>query len=549
MMDRKVLIIGATGVFGSRMARRLARIPGIKLVLASRHLASAQNLPREIGAEAIALDRNLNLAAALARIRPWLVIDASGPFQGADYRVPLTALDAGAHFVDLADARDYVLGFAAALDAKAKAVGLVAITGASSTPALSTAAVEHLTRGWRRIDSIHIAITLDGVNEIGVAAIAGVTSYAGSAVRVFRHGAISSVYGWCGSRRWNIPRLGRRRVAPVDTPDADLLTLRHRVQSRVGFHAGREARIEQWDLIALARLRRIGALPSLRPLAPFFAKARGLTRQFAGDRGGMLAAVQSLDENGLWTRAEWSLLAENGDGPFVPGLPAVAATRMLLAGKLPAGAGPEVIPLANVEAEFEGLNISTFLQNHFLETGAFEQSVSAETFAQLPEPIRDFHSPTGEPVWIGEASIENGSSLPARLISRVFGLPQASAAIPVEVSVEREADGSETWTRNFGGEEFHSVIKPGSNGRLTEWFGPLGFDLALSASEDGLRPPVTRWRLFGLPMPQFLPPISEATETLDAQGRLQFDVRLTLPFFGLLTHHRGWLKPVLPPKG
>jgi NAD(P)-dependent dehydrogenase (short-subunit alcohol dehydrogenase family) len=549
MMDRKVLIIGATGVFGSRMARRLARIAGIKLVLASRTLSSAQNLSRELGAEAIALDRNSSLAAVLAQVKPWLLIDASGPFQGADYSVPLTALEAGAHVIDLADSPDYVLAFHTALDAKAKAAGLVAITGASSTPTLSAAAVERITRGWQRIDSIDIAITPDGVNDIGVSAIAGVTSYAGAPVRVFRHGARTSVYGWCGSRRWNIPRLGRRRVAPVDTPDADLLAARHHVRSRVQFRAGLESRIEQWGLTGLARLRSIGVLPGLRPLAPFFAKARGLTRQFAGDRGGMLVAVQGLDENGFWKRGEWSLLAESGDGPFVPGLPAVAAARMLLAGELPAGAGPVAIPLANIEAEFEGLNLSVSIQSRFLETGSFERTLGTDAYAQLPAPIRDFHSPLGEPIWIGEASVENGSSLPARLVSRLYGLPQASSAIPVRVSVEREADGRETWTRNFGGEEFHSVMKPGPNGRLTEWFGPLGFDLALAASTGGLSLPVTRWQLFGLPMLRFLLPISEATETLDSLGRFRFDVRLSLPFFGLLTHYRGWLKPTLPPKG
>ncbi|MFN0193102.1 MAG: DUF4166 domain-containing protein [Aestuariivirga sp.] len=551
MMDRKVLIIGATGVFGRRMSRRLARIPGIKLVLASRNLASAQDLAREIDAEGIALDRNRNLAATLARVRPWLVIDASGPFQGGDYRVPLAALEAGAHVIDLADARDYVLGFAAALDAKAKAVGLVAITGASSTPALSTAAAEYLIGDWKRIDSIDIAITPDGANDIGVSAIASVISYAGSPTRVFRHGAMTSATGWCGSKRWNIPFLGRRRVAPVDTPDADLLVGRHRVRSRVRFQAGLESRLEQWGLTALARLRQMGVFGSLKPLAPFLAKSRAITRQFASDRGGMLVAVQGLDVNGNWTRAEWSLLAENGDGPFVPGLPAVAATRMLLAGGLPTGARPAdgVIPLANIEAEFEGLGLSTTIQNHALQTGAFERSLGAEAFAGLHPPIRDFHSPKGEPVWAGEASIETGPSFPARLISRMFGLPQASSAIPVKVSVEREADGSETWTRNFGGEQFHSVMKPGPGGRLTEWFGPLGFDLALNASAGNLSLPVSRWRFFGAPMPRFLLPVSEAHENLDSRGRFRFDVRLSLPFFGLLIHYRGWLKPVLPPKG
>jgi hypothetical protein len=38
-------------------------------------------------------------------------------------------------------------------------------------------------------------------------------------------------------------------------------------------------------------------------------------------------------------------------------------------------------------------------------------------------------------------------------------------------------------------------------------------------------------------------PSAEARETVDEDGRFRFDVRLSLPFFGLLAHYRGWLKP------
>ena len=69
---------------------------------------------------------------------PWLVIDASGPFQSASYDLARATLDLGAHWIDLADARDYLMGFEAALDPIARRKGLVARAGASSTPALST---------------------------------------------------------------------------------------------------------------------------------------------------------------------------------------------------------------------------------------------------------------------------------------------------------------------------------------------------------------------------------------------------------------------------
>jgi hypothetical protein len=44
-------------------------------------------------------------------------------------------------------------------------------------------------------------------------------------------------------------------------------------------------------------------------------------------------------------------------------------------------------------------------------------------------------------------------------------------------------------------------------------------------------------------------PSSEAYETVDADGRFRFDVKLTLPFFGLLAHYRGWLTPRGPSDG
>ena len=160
MTRRRVLLIGGTGVFGSRLAHHLARFDGLDLILSSRDGAKAKALARTIRhaentqVSGIGLDHRRDLAVRLAEIAPWLVIDASRPFQGASYDVPWAALEAGAHVVDLADARDYILGYGAAIDELARSRGLVALAGASSTPALSTAAAAELTRGWRRTRAI-----------------------------------------------------------------------------------------------------------------------------------------------------------------------------------------------------------------------------------------------------------------------------------------------------------------------------------------------------------------------------------------------------------
>ena len=128
---RRVILIGATGFFGRRLADRLATIPEIALVVTSRDEARARHAAEAIqqaqsspAVSFLAFERDD--VASLGRLRqlsPWLVIDASGPFQSADYRLARAVLDMGAHWIDLADARDYLLGFEAALDELARSRG------------------------------------------------------------------------------------------------------------------------------------------------------------------------------------------------------------------------------------------------------------------------------------------------------------------------------------------------------------------------------------------------------------------------------------------
>jgi len=77
----------------------------------------------------------------------------------------------------------------------------------------------------------------------------------------------------------------------------------------------------------------------------------------------------------------------------------------------------------------------------------------------------------------------------------------------------------------------------------------MRFALGLSVREGELDLPVSSGRLFGLPLPRALLPLSVARESVDAEGRFRFDVRLSLPIFGLLAHYRGWLEPAAAPAG
>lgn len=551
---KTILLVGATGVFGQRLARHLAGFQGIRLLLTSRDPAKAQAMCRTIevdgGAaqlEPLAFEKSAGFAILSAH-RPWLVIDASGPFQQTDLSFPRAVLEGGAHYLDLADARDYLLGFAE-LDGVAKARNLVALAGASSTPALSSAAMAEITRGWRRIDTVDIAITPGGKSDVGPAVLEAILSYAGTAVETFRNGQLGHVIAWSGSSRRAIPALGHRRVAPVDTADAKLLSAHFGIRSLVRFQAGLESPLEQWGLTFLAHLRRLGLLRSLVPLAPLLLRARALTKPFTQDRGAMLVEASGLDEAGRPVVAQWSLLAENGHGPQVPTLPAAAAVRALLDGGLPAGARPCVgaLSLDTIEQEMKAYAIRTRQQRTPLPADSVFSRSLGDAYPSLPSPIKAFHDADAAPVWEGRASVEAGTSLPARIIQRLVGLPRSGADLPVRVTVEKKPTCPsepmiETWCRDFDGRQFRSVLGSTGTGEVTERFGPIRIRLAAAAREGAVTLPVLGWAILGIPMPLWLAPRSKASEAVDHAGRFRFDVMLALPGGALLAHYRGYLQ-------
>jgi hypothetical protein len=551
---KRVVLIGATGVFGRRLARHLSRMDGLDLVLTSRSAAKAEALAKELASEAsvpirgIAFDRDKDLVASLAALQPWVVIDASGPFQHLGYEVPTAALLLGAHVVDLADARDYLTGYGPQLDEIARQRGLVALVGASSTPALSAAAARELSEGWQRLDTVDIAITPGGRSEVGPAVIAAVLSYAGKPVPIWREGELQTTPGWGVGTVIDMPGLGPRRVAPVETVDAETLGPSLNVQSRVSFSAGLEAGIEQWGLALLGWLRRRGWLTALAPLVPLLVRARRITRLWTSDRGGMRVAISGIDSKGRPRRAYWSLLAENDDGPQVPTLAAAAAVRALLADAIAPGArsAAKALDLAMIEAEMTLYAISTSQDERSVGPALFETVLGTQAVAMMPAAIRAFHANDAEPVWQGRAEVSRGDGRAIALLGWLFGLPEAGTELPVTVSVTRGDsfdEDCEVWTRNFAGQRFHSRLSIDRSGELREAFGPFSFTLAAEGNREGLALPIAAWRVFGMPLPRVLMPSAEAHETVDAEGRFRFDVRLSLPFFGLLAHYRGWLKP------
>lgn len=548
----RVLVVGGTGVFGERLVAGLLGTTGFDVLVAGRGearlaaLVARRNAPGSRARVAVlVLDARSVTAATLRATGAFAVVDAAGPYQGDDYRLARAAIEAGLHIIDLADARDFVAGFAA-LDPAAKAAGVVALTGASSTPALSNAALDALTAGWRRVDEVEIAIAPGNRAPRGLSVVRSILSYAGRPVRVFTGGLWGERPGWGMTVRRAMPGLGARWLSLSETPDLDVVPGRFRVRRSAVFRAGLELPVLHLGLLLASLLVRAGVLRSLAPLARPFRAMAAVLEPFGADRGGMTVEATGLDAAGDPVRGLWSLVAESGDGPCVPTLPALAALRALAEGRLRTGASAcvGVLTLDEIEAEFRGRRITSGIRFERPAPGLYEGVLGA-AFPQLPEPLRRLHRPGWGLLARGMARVDGPDGPLARLVAAAFRFPPPADEVPVSVEIAAAA-GGERWVRDFGGERFASRLSASATpGRVVERFGPFAFELDLLTGPEGVfGMPVRAWQLGPLPLPRALAPVSIATERVDEEGRFRFDVELRLPLgLGRLVRYRGWLVP------
>jgi len=550
-MSYRVGVIGAAGVFGSRVAERLAATGGIALVMAGRDLSRAQTAAAKLrwqypgrDISAAVLDRTSLDAEVLRALALDVVIDAAGPFQGSNYRVVEAAIAARCHYVDLADARGFVAGVGA-FDAAARAANVAVISGASSTPALSHAALDRLTKDWRRIDTVRAAISPGNRVPRGLSVLEAILSWAGQPLRVFREGGWQEETGWGETRRMDFPRLGPRLVSLADTPDLDLLAARYRPRVAAEFLAGLELPILHRSLAALGVLVRWCALTSLRPFARPMRFLAGLLWPFGSDRGGMIAEAKGIDREGKPVRAVWSLFAPAGAGPNVPALAAAAVIRKLQAGALSfCGAAPCVgmLTLVDFAGDFAALGIETGMDVQSVdEPPLFTRAIGTE-FERLPDVTRAIHQPLPVLVMDGRADVTGGATWLARAIAAVFSLPVQGKDAAVHVVIE--ADGAaERWSRVFPNGVMRSVMHSPDAASKSVWerFGWLDVRLRIEPSSAGLSLVPIAAKFGPIPLPSFLLPYGPATETVDLSGRHLFDVEICLPLIGRLVHYRGWL--------
>jgi saccharopine dehydrogenase-like NADP-dependent oxidoreductase len=339
----RIVVLGGSGNFGARICRALARDSNIEVIACSRRDHTSETRTDDANTIKFA---HLDLAAAdfarqLRTLAPDIVIHCAGPFQGQDYRVPAAAIDACSHYIDIADGRDFVCNFASLLSARAVNAGVLAISGASSVPALSSAVVDHLARNLRALRSIDICIAPAQQAPRGAATMAGVFSYAGRPFQWLVNGEWQTAYGWQELTRMNFRMLGSRLAAACNVPDLSLFPSRYPCVQTVRFRAALELSVQHHALWLCAALRRVGLpLPIERWVAPLDRLATRLDK-IGSQRGGMRISIGGENHHGAPVSVNWEVTADDNHGPEIPCMAAILLARRLASGALTArGAQP-----------------------------------------------------------------------------------------------------------------------------------------------------------------------------------------------------------------
>ncbi len=548
MSRSHVLIVGAGGVFGSRLARLLARRQAFRVSLGGRNENKVVALQRELrlidgqGEFAfVHIDRDRISADRLKEVACQVVVDCSGPFQASGTQLIEAAIGARCHYLDLADSRTFV-GNVVRFDSAARAVAVSVISGASTTPALTHAVLDHVTSAWLSIDSVDVAIVPGNKTPKGRAVIESILSWVGQRVQVFREAGWEQGLGW-GSPRWvSIEGLPRRRAMLVEVPDLDLIAARFKPRLRAGFDAGMELGLLNW-LIGLCGLTvKLGLVKSAKVFAGIGTILANWLDRFGTADGGMLIEAAGQDARGESRVVRWWLKASKGDGPYVPVVPAAALIEALtISHTLRGGARPAagLLRLDQVRPWLDGLSIEV-KQMAFRGEKPLFRRVLGDEFDQLPETTRRLHR--GRPAIIaeGEAVVAPAQHPIAKFLSRRFHLPTEEGRVPVRVVIESR-DGREHWTRFFADKPMRSLMSAAPGGLIEEQFGPVSIRMKLVARPDGLDMERMSGRLWSIPIPRFLLPRIVAQERVDEAGRHRFEVEITLPTVGRLVAYRGYL--------
>lgn len=166
--------------------------------------------------------------------------------------------------------------------------------------------------------------------------------------------------------------------------------------------------------------------------------------------------------------------------------------------------------------------------------------VLGEDVERIPAAILAVHAIGDGAVWHGEATVETGRSLLARLVCTCVGFPPSADRAPLMVEMTPAA-GGEIWRRRFGAYAMTSRLVPGpAPGTIEEKLGGVTVCLRLRPDARGVQQITENVRLAGIPLPSLFWPTLDIRETADGDV-YRFDVAMHL-WGSLLLRYEGYLE-------
>jgi hypothetical protein len=171
--------------------------------------------------------------------------------------------------------------------------------------------------------------------------------------------------------------------------------------------------------------------------------------------------------------------------------------------------------------------------------------VMGDSWVQVADPVRLVHSTRSITRARGHLRIRHGRHCLARVLARLLRLPRPDPAAETQLTVTARPDG-ERWQRTFNGRGFTTQQYQSNASELAERYGvlefrfrldPSGGSLLFSQRETALMAGAVRVRL-----PGPLAPHVAARADPAGLNRVNVDVRITLPWIGLLIAYDGLIE-------
>ena len=365
----RTLVLGGYGNFGRLIARSLAGGSGLEVVIAGRDGDKARSAAAALGCDAARIDADdPRLSEEIARCRAQIVISTAGPFQGKDYRVARAAIEARAHYIDIADGRDFVCGIGA-LDVAARTGDVLVVSGASSVPGLSSAVVDRHASDFMQLRSIDIGICTSS-RIPGEATVGAVLGYCGKPIAQWRGGRMRAASGWQSLRRHRFRQASLARwLSDCDVPDLELFPARYAGVRDVRFGAGIEPAFVHLGLWALAGCVRAGMLGSLASRAAFLARLARPFERWGSDCSAIFVHLSGIGRDGRALERTWELVARKHEGANIPCMAAVRLARKISAGAMAGRGALPCMGLVTLDEYLEELRPFDVSWGCFDETG------------------------------------------------------------------------------------------------------------------------------------------------------------------------------------